>query len=69
MKAVAYIRVSDVSQVDGHSLDAQERLFRQYCESKRWTLVRVYREEDRSAHSDSISKRPILRQLVDGRCR
>ena len=26
MKAVAYVRVSDASQIEGHSLDAQERL-------------------------------------------
>ena len=59
MRAVAYIRVSDASQVDGHSLDAQDRLFRQLCQNRGWTAEAVYREEGRSAHSDSIAKRPV----------
>ena len=44
-RAVAYLRVSSISQVDGHSLNAQERLFNQLCESRGWAAVRVYREE------------------------
>jgi site-specific DNA recombinase len=65
MRAVAYIRVSDLSQVDGYSLDAQEPLFLQRCKSKGWTPLQVYREEGRSAHSDSIRKRPVFRQLLE----
>ena len=53
MRAVAYIRVSDSSQVDGHSLDAQERLFHELCKSREWMPGITYREEGRSAHSDS----------------
>ena len=65
MKAVAYIRVSSADQVDGHSLDAQERQFRDLCGNKGWEPLRVYREEGRSAHTDSIGKRPVFRQLLD----
>ena len=65
MRAVAYIRVSDLSQVEGYSLDAQERLFLQHCKTKGWTPLQVYREEGRSAHSDSIRKRPVFRQLLE----
>ena len=65
MRAVAYVRVSDVSQVEGHSLDAQERLFRELCKNRGWQPVRVYREEGRSAHVDAIARRPIFRQLLD----
>ena len=57
-RAVAYIRVSDLSQVEGHSLDAQERLFTDLCTARGWTLVKVYREEGKSAHTDSISRVP-----------
>lgn len=64
MKAVAYIRVSDGSQVDGHSLDAQERLFGELCKSRGWEPVGVYREEGRSAHNNDITKRPVLQQLM-----
>ena len=65
MKAVAYIRVSDVSQVEGHSLDAQERLFHELCRNRSWEPVAVYREEGKSAHTDSIARRPVFRQLLE----
>ena len=65
MKAVAYIRVSDISQVEGHSLDAQERLFKELCKNRGWEAVRVYREEGRSAHVDAIARRPVFRQLLE----
>ena len=60
-RAVAYLRVSSLSQVDGHSLDAQERLFYELCKTRGWTPVWVYREEGASAHSESIKKRPVFR--------
>ena len=65
MRAVGYIRVSDASQVEGYSLDAQKRLFYELCKSRGWEVVRVYREEGKSAHADAISKRPVFRQLLD----
>ncbi|HEU0022767.1 MAG TPA: recombinase family protein, partial [Dehalococcoidia bacterium] len=65
MTAVAYIRVSDASQIDGHSLNAQERLFQELCSKRGWTPGKIYREEGKSAHSDSISKRPVFRQLLE----
>lgn len=65
MKAVAYIRVSTQDQVDGHSLAAQERLFRELCRGRGWDPVHVYREEGRSAHVDSINKRPVFKQLLE----
>ncbi|MFQ6029709.1 MAG: recombinase family protein, partial [Dehalococcoidia bacterium] len=65
MRAVAYIRVSDSSQVEGHSLDAQERLFHELCKSREWIPGRTYREEGRSAKSDSVAKRPVFRQLLE----
>tara|TARA_B100000809_G_scaffold158629_1_gene155967 strand:+ start:942 stop:1256 length:315 start_codon:yes stop_codon:yes gene_type:complete len=64
MRAVAYLRVSSASQVDGYSLDAQERAFLESCRSHGWQSVQVYREEGRSAHSDSVNKRPEMRQLL-----
>ena len=65
MKAAGYIRVSTVSQMDGHSLNAQERLFRELCKNRGWEPVRVYREEGKSAHVEAISRRPVFRQLLD----
>ncbi|HZA25551.1 MAG TPA: recombinase family protein, partial [Dehalococcoidia bacterium] len=40
-------------------------LFLQHCKTKGWTPIQVYREEGRSAHSDSIRKRPVFRQLLE----
>jgi site-specific DNA recombinase len=65
LRAVAYIRVSDISQVEGHSLDAQERLFKELCKNRGWEPVKVYREEGRSAHVDAIARRPVFRQLLE----
>ena len=65
MRAVAYIRVSSESQLDGNSLDAQARLFYELCLNRGWEPVFIYREEGKSAHVDSINKRPVLRQLLD----
>ena len=65
MRAVGYIRVSDASQVEGHSLNAQERLFQELCNSRGWESIKVYREEGVSAHSDAIAKRPQYKQLLD----
>ncbi len=64
MRAVAYLRVSSTSQVEGYSLDGQERLFFDACRNHSWQSIRVYREEGRSAHSDSVNRRPQLRQLL-----
>ena len=64
VRAVAYIRVSDLSQVDDHSLDAQERAIAESCLDKGWMLTRVYREEGKSAHTDDISKHPVFHQLL-----
>ena len=65
MRAVAYIRVSSQDQVAGYSLDAQERSFNEICRARDWDPVGIYREEGRSAHVDSISKRPVFRQLLE----
>lgn len=65
MRAAAYIRVSSVTQIDGHSLDAQERLFKEACKNKGWEPVKIYREEGKSAHVDTIARRPVFRQLLE----
>lgn len=65
MRAVAYLRVSSASQIDGHSLDAQERLFHELCKNRGWEAIRVYREEGKSAHVEAIARRPLFKQLLD----
>ena len=65
MRVAIYIRVSDQSQVDGYSLDAQERQCIEYCRSRGWIVVRVYREEGRSARHEAIRKRPLFQGLLE----
>ena len=64
-RAANYQRVSDPSQVEGHSLDAQQRLFYELCKARGWEPVGVYREEGRSAHSEAIAKRPVFKQILE----
>ena len=58
MRSVVYRRVSDLTQVEGHSLDAQERVYNEYSAKRDWTPVADYCEAGRSAHVDTIEGRP-----------
>ena len=51
--------------VASHSLAAQQRLFYEFCKSRDWEPVALYREEGRSAHSESIKQRPAFRQVLE----
>jgi DNA invertase Pin-like site-specific DNA recombinase len=64
MRVAVYIRVSDQSQVDGYSLDAQERQGIDFCRKNYHVPVRVYREEGRSARYESVRKRPVFREML-----
>lgn len=63
-RAFGYVRVSDASQIDGHSLEAQERAIRDHC-AGRFDLVRIYRDAGISAHSDKIAKRPAFKEMLE----
>jgi site-specific DNA recombinase len=63
-RVAAYIRVSDESQVEGHSLDAQRQEIIRWCERHGYELVAVYSDEGVSAHTDKIDKRPALMRLL-----
>jgi len=65
VKAVLYARVSTEEQLDNWSVQAQTRTFQEYCIQKGWTCVGIYKEEGKSARSDSIDKRPQFRKLLD----
>ena len=64
-RAVGYIRVSDESQVDGYSLDAQRMEITRWCERRNYELVGFYADEGVSAHTDNVSKRPQLMKLLE----
>ncbi|MFZ2096389.1 MAG: recombinase family protein [Anaerolineales bacterium] len=47
MRAAIYIRVSSERQSEGASPDAQEQDGREYCKSKGYSVVKVYRDTER----------------------
>src|SRR5829696_6585163 len=64
VRAALYERVSSEEQVEGYSLDAQDRAGRLYCEAHGWQVVQVYRDEGRSARTDDLAKRPAFQQML-----
>lgn len=64
MRAVIYQRVSSEEQVQGYSLDAQERAGRLYVEAHGWAFVRVYSDEGRSARHEDIGRRPAFAEML-----
>lgn len=69
-RVVGYIRVSDESQVDGYSLDAQRKEITRWCDRHGHELVGFYADEGVSAYTDKVSKRPqMTRLLEDAKCR
>jgi site-specific DNA recombinase len=64
IRAALYERVSSEEQVEGYSLDAQDRAGRLYCDAHSWEVVQVYRDEGRSARTDDFAKRPAFQQLL-----
>ncbi len=59
-----YYRVSSEEQVEGYSLDAQQRAARAYCELHGWTVVQEYRDEGKSARTEDLNRRPAFAKMV-----
>ena len=65
MRAALYARVSDEEQVEGYSLDAQRRAFRDYTKSQGWDTYHEYVEEGVSARTDDVVKRPLFQEVIN----
>ena len=63
-RAAFYVRVSSEEQVEGFSLDAQERAIADYCRDHGYEIVARYRDEGKSARTDDLRKRPAFRQML-----
>jgi DNA invertase Pin-like site-specific DNA recombinase len=59
-----YQRVSSEEQIEGYSLDAQDRAGRLSCEAHGWEIASVYRDEGKSARTDDLAKRPAFQQML-----
>lgn len=64
LSCVIYIRVSDQQQIRGGSLADQERACRQFAERAGLKVLKVYRDEGRSAYKDDLKHRPAFQQLL-----
>src|SRR5688500_2684703 len=64
VRAALYERVSSEEQVEGYSLEAQDRAGRLYCDAHGWEITSTYRDEGRSARTDDLSRRPAFQQLL-----
>lgn len=64
-RAYGYLRVSSADQVDGFSLETQERIIRDHCARLGWEVERLYVEAGRSAFTEHVEKRPQFRQLLE----
>jgi len=66
MRAALLARVSSEEQVQGYSLDAQKRAFRNLVKDRQgWSIYREYVEEGRSAHTDDVRKRPVFLEAIE----
>lgn len=63
-QAAIYSRVSSQEQIQGQSIEVQERICREFIQREKpnWTLVEVFRDEGYSGKSD---KRPGFQELID----
>ena len=51
-RTATIIRVSDESQVDGHSLEAQRLGIERWCQQRGYVLLIYYKDAGVSAHPD-----------------
>ena len=66
MNVILYCRVSTDEQMDGCSLDMQERYLRAYCDNHHYNIVgeeKPYKEDYSAKHHDL--RRPKMKQLYD----
>src|SRR3954462_2786101 len=64
-RVALYVRVSSDEQIEGFSLDAQERAIVDYCLDHNYRVVARYRDEGVSARTDDLRKRPEFRRLLE----
>lgn len=64
LRPALYLRVSGIEQLNGYSIEAQDRALRSYCSAQEWGDPVVYLEPGHSAHAEKASKRPVFRQLL-----
>ena len=67
IRAGGYLRVSDEEQLEGYSMDAQDRAFYDLCQQRGWESTATYCEEGRSALGRVHSEETCSTADVGGR--
>ncbi|RLI50523.1 MAG: hypothetical protein DRP09_19915, partial [Candidatus Thorarchaeota archaeon] len=62
LRAGIYVRVSIIEQTEGHSIEAQLRITREFVKRKGWVVVREYTDPGFSGTND---ERPGFKQMID----
>ena len=62
--AIAYLRVSGVSQIDGDGFRRQEDKIRSWAKRNRYEIVAVFKEKAISGTTSELSERPALSELM-----
>jgi DNA invertase Pin-like site-specific DNA recombinase len=65
MRPAAYVRVSTAEQIEGYSLETQERAIRRLCAARGWPEPAIYAEPGASAWAEELAARPALTRLLD----
>jgi DNA invertase Pin-like site-specific DNA recombinase len=65
MRPAAYVRVSTAEQIEGYSLETQERAIRRLCAARGWPEPAIYAEPGASAWVEELAARPALTRLLD----
>jgi DNA invertase Pin-like site-specific DNA recombinase len=60
-KAVAYVRVSGLGQVNGTGFDRQEDCIRFFCKNQSIDLTEIYKE----SHTGTEGDRPVFHQMIE----
>jgi len=60
-----YVRRSSHMQVDNFSLDAQKRGITEECQKRELPSLFFYEDDERSARTDQIAKRPAFKRLLE----
>lgn len=60
MRVVVYTRVSTKEQVDGYSLDYQEKLCKDFADRQGWQIDRIFQEQGESAKSADRTQLQLL---------
>ena len=55
MNVIGYIRVSSEEQVENYSLANQEEYITNFCAKNKFTLIKIFRDEGKSAKNTNSS--------------